>query len=960
GADSGSARGPAAPRPPLVAVERPARVPLSPAQHRLWFLYRLDAQAASAYHVPLAFRLEGTVDTAALEAALRDVAARHESLRTALPEAADGTPYQRLLPPEAIRLSVEDAGPDGPDPDRWLREAARAPFDLAAEPPLRARLLRDADGPGAHLLALVLHHVAADAWSWPLLTDDLATAYPARLAGTAPCLPELPLGYADYALWQRAAPADGPGLAHWREALRGVPERLPLPCDRPEPAHADHRGDRVALRLEPGPLAALEELAKETGTSLFMVLHAGLAALLTRLGCGTDIPVGTAVAGRTDPALDGLVGFFVNTLVLRADTGGDPGFRTLLERVRAVDLAAWAHQDVPFEQVVEAVRPARSAHRNPLFQIMLVLQNAPGGGELRLGPLRVERRHVDVEHAKFDLTVEAERRQDPDGRAAGLELRLEYRTALFDAETVRALGERLVRLLSGAAAAPDTPIGALDLLAPGERAELTGPPPPARPVTGTLPELFARQAARTPRRVAVTDPGSPEDQPADDAEELTYAELNARANRLARHLIALGAGPERLVALALPRSAAQVVALLAVLKAGAAYLPLDLGHPPARLAATLDDARPHLVLTSGGPGPAGPAGVPHLDLDAPATRDALAGLPGHDPDDRERTAPLRPEHPAYVIHTSGSTGRPKGVLVPHANAVRLFDATRTLGFGPDDVWTLFHSPAFDFSVWELWGPLLHGGRLVVVPPGTARAPDDFHRLLVRERVTVLSQTPSAFAELIAADAERDDGHSGGEDRAQLALRLVVFGGEALDPGRLVPWYERHPDGPLLVNMYGITETTVHVTRLALDATVATGAAGSPIGEELPDLRVYVLDEWLRPVPHGVPGEMYVAGAGLARGYRDRPGLTAGRFLADPFGPPGGRMYRTGDRARRLRTGGLEYLGRTDDQVKIRGYRVEPAETAAALRRHPGVADAAVVAREDRPGEVRLVGYAVPA
>ncbi|UNZ21240.1 non-ribosomal peptide synthetase [Streptomyces sp. 891-h] len=944
--------------PALVARPRPERVPVSSAQHRLWFLYRLDGEAASAYHVPLAFRLRGALDVEALRAALTDVVTRHESLRTVLPEAADGTPYQRVLDPDAVRLSVSE----GADAERWLREAARTPFDLATEPPLRVRLLRTPEDPGTHLLALVLHHVAADAWSWTRLADDLATAYAARLGGAAPDWPELPVQYADYAVWQReqesAEPGPGQGLDHWRQVLKDLPDHLELPLDRTESESADHRGERVELYLEPEPLAALEELARKSGSSLFMVLHAGLAALLTRLGAGTDIPLGTAVAGRQDEALDSLVGFFVNTLVLRADTGGDPSFRTLLERVRAFDLAAYAHQDVPFERVVEAVRPARSASRNPLFQIMLVLQNTPGDQALRLGPVTVEQVPVETGHAKFDLTVEAEHRRGVGGAPQGLELRLEYRTALFDAQTVRTLGERLIRLLADAAAHPDARLSALTLLAPGEEAELLGTSLEPEPPTTTLADLFARQAARTPERIAVTDGDG------EAGAQLTYAELNARANRLAHHLIALGAGPEELVALALPRSATQIVALLAVLKAGAAYLPLDLAHPQARLASTLEDARPRLVMTldpTGLPGRDEPDGRPPggglpdvLDLSDPGTRAALAALPDHDPTDAERAAPLRPTHPAYVIYTSGSTGRPKGVLVAHHNAVRLFDATRAFGFGPEDVWTLFHSPAFDFSVWELWGPLLHGGRLVVVPPHTARTPDDFRRLLVRERVTVLNQTPSAFAELDAADAVATDG-------GELCLRLVVFGGEALEPGRLAPWYERHPDGPLLVNMYGITETTVHVTRLALDPDTAFSSAGrSRIGVPLSDLRVYVLDERLRPVPPGVPGEMYVAGAGLARGYLGRPGLTAERFVADPFGAAGSRMYRTGDRARCLRDGSLEYLGRTDDQVKIRGYRIEPAEITAALCRHPAVADAAVIVREDRPGDRRLVGYVVPA
>ncbi|NEE39722.1 amino acid adenylation domain-containing protein, partial [Streptomyces sp. SID7982] len=466
----------------------------------------------------------------------------------------------------------------------------------------------------------------------------------------------------------------------------------------------------------------------------------------------------------------------------------------------------------------------------------------------------------------------------------------------------------------------------------------------------TLPALFARQAARTPGAGALTDGPA----------TLTYRELDERSDRLARLLVERGVGPESRVAVALPRGADLVTALLAVVKAGGCYVPLDPEYPADRIRHILSDSAPDALLTCAEVAPTLPTGeLPVLELDAPATREAAARLPAGALTDAERRAPLGDGHPAYVIYTSGSTGLPKGVVVPHRNVVRLFSGTaQDFAFGADDVWTLFHSYAFDFSVWELWGPLLHGGRLVVVDHATSRSPQDFLRLLERERVTVLNQTPSAFYQLIEAD---EASASAGEEGADLsALRRVVFGGEALDLGRLAPWYARHPDGPVLVNMYGITETTVHVTRIPLDAGSAGRFGGrSVIGRPIPDLSARVLDNGLRPVPQGITGELYVAGPGLARGYLGKAALTAGRFVADPYGPPGTRMYRTGDLVRLRPDGSMEYAGRSDQQVKIRGFRIELGEIESALHSHPGVASAAVAVHRDQAGHRRLVGYAVP-
>ncbi|MEV5934742.1 non-ribosomal peptide synthase/polyketide synthase [Streptomyces sp. NPDC052079] len=915
------------------ADERPERVPLSFAQERLWFLSQFDV-ASATYNIPAALRLTGDLDRAALEAALADVVARHEPLRTVVVEDADG-PYQRVLDAReaAPRLRAEAA--DDAVLGERLAEETRHAFDLAAELPLRVRLFEL--GTREHVLLLVLHHIAGDGWSVGPLARDLAAAYAARRAGHAPSWDELPLHYADYALWQRrtlgsAADADSllaRQLTFWKDALAGLPEELELPTDRRRPAVSSYTGGVVEFEV-PGALhKRLTALARELRATPFMVVRAALATLLSRLGAGTDIPIGTPVAGRADDALEGLVGFFVNTLVLRADLSGEPSFRELVGRVKEFDLAAYAHQDVPFERLVDALNPARSMARHPLFQTSLTWNDTT---EQALGALRglpglaVRPEPVDTTAAKFDLSLVFEERRTADGTPAGLSGSLAYSADLYTHDSAAILTRRLVRVLEAVLADPERPVTRIDVTDAAERARLLaaagtgGTPAPAR----SLAELFEERVALAPEAVAVTC----------DERSLTYRELNERADRLADHLVAHGAGPERFVAVSLPRGLDLVVALLAVVKSGAAYVPVDPGYPQERIAYILQDTAPVLVV----------------DEEWLAT--AATGQPAAGAGDR---LPAGPAHPAYVIYTSGSTGRPKGVVVPHANVVRLFTATEdTYGFGPDDVWTLFHSAAFDFSVWELWGPLLHGARLVVVPFEVSRNPVEFLRLLVRERVTVLNQTPSAFYQLMQADRD----HPGLGDR--LALRWVVFGGEALDLGRLESWGRRHGDtDPVLVNMYGITETTVHVSVRALDSTAWTAQHRSLIGGGIRDLRVYVLDDALRPAPAGVTGEMYVAGAGLARGYLNRPGLTAERFVACPFGAPGERMYRTGDLSRWTADGELEYLGRADDQVKIRGFRIELGEIESVVLAHPRIAQAAVVVREDRPGDKRLVAYAVP-
>ncbi|NEW68833.1 non-ribosomal peptide synthase/polyketide synthase [Streptomyces rhizosphaericus] len=933
----------AAVRGRVVSAKRPARVPLSHAQQRLWFLQHLEGPS-NAYNMVVSLDLTGALDEEALRQALNDVVVRHESLRTVFADDAGGGAYQVVLAPDQaqVPLTVEEVA-DEASVDRLMRDAAAYAFDLSAEMPIRASLFRlpaiaggsdGAEETDRSALLLLTHHIASDAWSRGVLVRDLTAAYAARVTtGRAPAWEPLPVQYADYSLWQRDLLGDesdaGSEIArqldYWTRALEGLPEELALPFDRPRPAAASYRGDRVGFELPPGLYERLVGVAGEHRASLYMVLQAALATLLTRLGAGSDIPIGTPVAGRTDDALDELVGFFVNTLVLRTDTSGNPTFTELVERVRARDLEAYAHQDLPFERLVEVVNPERSLARHPLFQTVLNLNNAARPLTARTG-LTVTGRPLGAPSAKFDLSFEIAEAAGTTG--AGLGCALDFSTDLFDRATARSIADRFVRVLEQVAADPAVRIQDLQILDPAERRELTMPPrhtsasgDTSDDTSGdTIVSRFERQVAATPDAIAVTY----------ETTSLTYSEVNARANRLAQLLRERGAGPRRYVGLSMPRTEELVVAVLGVLKSGAAYVPIDPAYPADRIAYMIDDARPILTVTP--------------DVLAESERCHAA-----DPD-----VALSPLDTAYVIYTSGSTGRPKGVEVPHGNAIRLMDSTgHWFGFGPDDVWTLFHSYAFDFSVWELWGPLLNGGRLVVVPYETSRTPDRFLKLLADERVTVLNQTPSAFYQLMAAD--RDDP----EASARLRLRHVVFGGEALELGRLADWYSRHPDdAPSLVNMYGITETTVHVTHVALDEAVVAASSGSVIGEPIPDLAVYVLDERLRPVPRGVVGELYVVGAGLARGYLGRPGLTAERFVANPFGE--GRMYRTGDTGRRLADGRLEYHGRVDDQVKLRGFRIELGEIEAALEAHTAVARAAVILREDRPGDKRLVAYAVPA
>ncbi|GAA4671904.1 amino acid adenylation domain-containing protein [Streptomyces youssoufiensis] len=925
--------------PELTARPRPERPPLSPAQRRLWFLHRLAAPGA-AYHLPFVLTLTGDAAPDALRAAVGDLMGRHEVLRTVFAETEEGQPYQRVAtdwqPPFEIRTVPADAVED------TLDALARRPFDLMTEFPLRVSVLRSE---GTWTVLLLLHHIAADEWSVEPLLTDLSAAYAARRAGRAPDHAPLPVQYADYAAWQLEL-LDGPTwdeqLAYWRAALDGAPRVLELPTDRPRPAVPSGRGGFVPFAVPEPTATALRALARERGVTPFMVAQAAVAALLHALGAGDDIPLGVPTAGRDDRHTERLVGFFVNTLVLRADLSGNPTFADLLARVRRGTLDAFDHAQVPFERVVEELNPDRSPAANPLFQVMLTYQSRDEP------PFAAEGAEVDfalreTDTAKFDLIVGF---TDHAGTGA-LTGALNYDADLFDRSTAADIAARLGRLLAAAVARPHTPVTRLAVTTAAERHTQLTEWNPAGEHDGE-PDLVDRFAA-----VVRADPDAPAVSHA--GHTLSYRELDAASRRLAARLTDRGVGPEDRVALLLPRSPLAVVAIVGVLRAGAAYVPIDLRYPTDRIAYTLADAAPAAVLTT----------AEHADDQALRGHPVLTLTEDGDPLAPEAAAPeaaaparaggpapAHPEHAAYLIYTSGSTGRPKGVVVSRRNITRLFDATRErFAFGPADVWTMFHSYAFDFSVWELWGALLHGGRLVIVPHDTARSAPDVLRLLADERVTVLSQTPSAFYQLTDAL---------GDAALPASVRWVVFGGEALDPRRVAPWTGR-PGGPRLLNMYGITETTVHVTEHELTGRqeAAPGSeVASPIGRAIDDLRLYVLDDGLRLVPPGVRGELYVAGGGLARGYLRRPGLTASRFVANPFGPPGSRLYRSGDLVRWSRDGVLRYLGRADDQVSVRGFRVESGEIEAVLLAVPGVRAAAVVLRTDLPTGEGLVAYVV--
>ncbi|HEY8547646.1 MAG TPA: amino acid adenylation domain-containing protein, partial [Acidimicrobiales bacterium] len=907
-------------RPPLVAGERPEVLPLSPAQARLWLLHQVDEDLA-AYNFPLVVRLGADLDPAVLHAALDDVVGRHEALRTIFEE-VDGEPAQRILAAADARVPFEvlDAAPG--DVEALVTELVRRPFDLARDLPIRAAVVRAGD---ARVVVVVLHHIATDEWSDRPFLRDLTQAYEARAQGRAPEWDPLPVQYADFTLWQRALlgdPADPTSrharqLDHWRRVLAGAPEEVTAPTDRPRPAVPSHRGGTVTVTLPPDVHERLRALCLATGTTSFMAVHAAVAVLLHKLGAGDDIVLGAPITGRSDEALEELVGFFVNTLALRTDLSGDPTFAEVLDRVRGGDLAAFEHQDVPFDAVVEALNPTRSRARNPLFQVMVGYLHRPEGvlDAFSPGAGGVD---YDAGTTKFDLNwIFAESGAPGAGR---VDVHLEYAADLFDRATAEGLAARVVRLLAAVTAEPQVRMSRLDLLADDERAALTADlDATAQPVPGdgTLLDRIERQVAATPDATAVVFEGA----------TLTYRELDERATALAGRLVAAGAGPETVVAVALPRSLELLVALVAVWKAGAAYVPLDPDLPAERAAVIVEDAGAVTTITAENFTESAQTVTPRV-LDG-GMRTAL------------------PDNPAYLIFTSGSTGRPKGVAVSHRAIVnRLAWMQATFPIGPADRVLQKTPTGFDVSVWELFWPLCHGAAVVLAAPGAHRDPLELVEVIAREGVTTLHFVPSMLEAFLGVDEVVE------QVGWAATLRRAFASGEALPADLARRWVEL--TGVPLHNLYGPTEAAVDVTWH--DPALGLPERGTvPIGRPVWNTGVLVLDGYLRPVPLGVPGELYLTGAQLARGYHGRPGLTAERFVASPFGPPGSRMYRTGDLVRRRADGTIDYLGRTDHQVKLRGNRIEPGEIEAVLLEQPGVDHATVVVRDGA-----LVAYLTPA
>ncbi len=911
--------------------------PLSFTQQQLWFINQLQPGTAT-YNISVAVQIKGRLNLSALVRSLNEIIQRHDILRTSF-EVVDGEPVHKIEDFVALTIPEVDLQhlaneQQQVEVQKLSQQEAKVIFDLGKAPLLRAKLL--------HLkaeeavLVLTLHHLIGDGWSINILVQELSVIYQTLTDensslpdATQTQLPEVPVQYNDFVYWQRnwlQGEVIEKHLAYWQQQLSGIPV-LQLPTDRPRPPIQTFRGARQKFVLSTTLTEAIKQLSQREGTTLFMTLLAAFQTLLYRYTGQEDILIGSPIANRNRAELKQLIGCFVNTLVLRTNLEINPTFTELLGRVRKVAIDAYTHQDLPFEKLVEALHPNRDLSYNPLFQVMFVLQN-PASDDI----WKIE--ELDTETAKFDLLLSMIDSKE------GLIGTLEYSTDLFNVDTIARMVGHFQTLLEGIVSNSNQHISELPILTPAESETLLidwNNTKVDYPQEACIHELFEAQVEKIPDAIALIFAN----------QELTYRELNNRANQLAHYLQNVGVKAETLVGICMERSLEMVIGILAILKAGAAYVPLDPTYPAERLSFVLEDAQLKFILTQ--------QKQSHklsndktqlicLDTDGKIIAKESIDNPN---------SQVRPASLAYIIYTSGSTGKPKGVLANHANVVRLFAATDAwFKFNQQDVWTLFHSIAFDFSVWEIWGALLYGGRLVVVPYEVSRSPQAFYELLSEQKVTVLNQTPSAFRQLIQVD----ESVTAAEKLKH--IRYVIFGGEALELQSLQPWFEQYGDkSPQLVNMYGITETTVHVTYRPLTCTDITQAKGSVIGIPIPDLQVYLLDQHQQLVPMGVPGEMYIGGAGLARGYLNRPELTQQRFISHPFAP-GTRLYRTGDLAQYLPNGELEYLGRIDNQVKIRGFRIELGEIETTLSQYPRVRETVVLVREDIANDRRLVAYIV--
>lgn len=906
------------------------RFPASFAQQRLWFLDQLD-HGKSVYNMLFAVRIETHLNLPALEQSLAEIVSRHESLRTTF-AAVDGQPMQVIAKVRKVKLVVINLS-DLPESDRESEARRMAevegeqPFDLAAGPLLRTTLLTLAESKS--VLLITTHHIVNDGWSMGVFLRELAVLYEAFSAGERSPLAELPVQYADYAAWQRdwlQGDVLEEQVSYWRQQLSGAPAALELAADRPRPTIQTFKGARCYTELPASLTDRLRGFSGREGVTLFMTLLAAFDVLLWRYSGQADVLVGTPIAGRNRVELEGLIGFFANTLPLRVNLADNPSFRDLILRVREMALEAYAHQDVPFDRLVEELSPERSLSYTPLFQVIFAFENTPQ--PLHFSGLNMKWLDVDLGSSRCDLSLFST------DKGAELSCMWEYSTDLFDSETIAQMMSSYRTLLESILDHPEEKIGYLEIWTEAERQQLVGPghTEPAGPASAVcMHSLFEAQAEQTPESVAVVS----------GEQSLTYRELNARANQLAHYLQALGVGPEIPVGVCMDRSADLIVALLGILKAGGAYVPVDPDYPAERLAFMLEDASVPVLLTQERLHET----LPTLSAQTVCVDDWTQFAKANT---KNPLSTVGPENLGYVIYTSGSTGRPKGVQVRHETVVHLLAATRNqLGFRAGDIWTVVHSSAFDFSVWEIWGSLLQGGTLVVVPLNIVKSPADFYNLLCRERVTILNQTPSALRQLLAVRRQK-------AGQPNWNVRLIVCGGDALDQELAAELVQL---GIPVWNFYGPTESTVWTT-----CTLIEGGASdvlTSVGRPIADLPVYLLDDYLQPVPLGVPGELFIGGAGLARGYLNRPELTAEKFMPNPFNDkPGARLYRTGDLARYRRDGKIEFIGRIDTQVKLRGFRVELGEIESALSEHSSVVQAVVVVREERARDRRLVAYIV--
>jgi len=902
------------------------RAPLSFAQQRLWFLDRWET-GSSLYNVPRILRISGPLNLKALSQSLNEIVRRHQSLRASFVEDR-GQPVQRIASDASIELpvtSLEHLPPDHRDPEarRLAFAEAAKPFDLTRGPLFRAALFRLTDS--EHIFVLTMHHIVTDGWSMGVFFHELAILYQAFSSQRPSPLPDLPIQYADFALWQRQwlqGEILNREIQHWKKRLDGL-ALLDLPTDRPRPPVLSYCGARLDFTLPAQLLLDLKTLGRQEGVTLFMLLFAAFQTLLHRYTGQKDIAAGSVIANRNQTEIENLIGFFVNTLVLRTNFDRNPTFRQLLLRVRKVALDAFAHQDLPYEKIVEELKPERDPSRNPLFQVMFVLQNAPDP-QPALAGLRLEPIPEDTRTAKFDLTLFL---TEVDSQLHGS---FEYSTDLFDPSTIQRMAGHLQTLLLGIVANPDQLLSDLPILTPDERHRLLvewNDTASQYPRDACIHHLFEAQAEHTPDAIAA----------AFEDQKLSYRQLNARANQLARYLRSRGIGPDVPVGISIERSLDMPVALLAILKAGGAYVPLDPDYPRERLAFMAQDTAIKFLLTQNRLSAKLAAAVPDLLCldDADETLAAES--------DRNLPPAARPDNLAYVIYTSGSTGVPKGVAIPHRGVVRLVMNSHYARLDPNETFLQLAPLSFDASTFEIWAPLLHGARCVLHPPGVP-SPELLADAIQRHRISTLWLTASLFNLVV--------------DQAPWALRGIsqlLIGGEPLSTPHVHRALE-HLNGTRIINGYGPTESTTFTCCYAIPHDIPPDIS-LPIGKPIANTQVYVLDPQHNPVPVGIPGELFIAGDGLARGYVNRPDLTAEKFLPNPFSPhPAARMYKTGDLVRFRPDGNIEFLGRLDHQVKIRGFRIEPGEIETVLGQHPAVRLAAVIAREDVPGDRRLAAY----